>query len=43
MGDGQADFLGGFGTNGLLGASVLIDVTGDRGDSGGWRSAFEDE
>jgi hypothetical protein len=43
VGDGQADFLDGFGAGGLLWAAVLVDVTGDRGDPARGRCAFEDE
>ncbi|GGS93349.1 hypothetical protein GCM10010254_11640 [Streptomyces chromofuscus] len=43
VGNGQADFFGDLRAGGLLGAAVLVDVTGDRGDSGRGRRAFEDE
>jgi hypothetical protein len=43
VGDVQADFFAGFRAYGWLGASVLVDVTGGRGDSGRRRRAFEDE
>lgn len=43
VGDGQADFLGDFRAGGLLGAAVLVDVTGGRGYSGRGRRAPEDE
>jgi hypothetical protein len=43
VGDVQADLFAGFRVGGRLGASVLVDVTGGRGDSGRRRRAFEDE
>lgn len=34
VGDGETDLFGDFVAGGLLGAAMLVDVAGDRGDSG---------